>query len=112
LKPQFIDAHSNACERVKSKHIHQFFHLFALFIYLFWTGGKFKSTVHRVALPRSTEEAGERYSIAYFLHPEDDVLLTRVTDNQIPDPSEPVLTARQWLEQKLAATYTGRKTDS
>lgn len=33
----------------------------------FWTGGTYKSTVHRVALPRSSEEAGERFSIAYFL---------------------------------------------
>lgn len=33
----------------------------------FWTGGQLKSTVHRVSLPRSPEEAGPRFSIAYFL---------------------------------------------
>jgi len=33
----------------------------------FWTGGKFKSTQHRVSLPRNAVEAGPRYSIAYFL---------------------------------------------
>ena len=33
----------------------------------FWTGGKYCSTTHRVCLPRSDEEAKERFSIAYFL---------------------------------------------
>lgn len=46
-------------------------------------------------------------------HPEDDVLLKKVTkDRSQQDEGEEVpLTARQWLEQKLAATYTGRKTE-
>lgn len=33
----------------------------------FWTGGKFKSTQHRVVAPRTAAEAQGRFSIAYFL---------------------------------------------
>jgi 2OG-Fe(II) oxygenase superfamily len=33
----------------------------------FWTGGKFKSTQHRVVTPRTAAEAQGRFSIAYFL---------------------------------------------
>ncbi|KAG8983868.1 hypothetical protein FRB90_005680, partial [Tulasnella sp. 427] len=85
----------------------------------FWTGGRFPSTVHRVSLPRTKEEAQDRFSIAYFLHPDDDVLLGRLTNDGEDvntrlkarfgvDPKEP-LTAKDWLERRLAATYAGRK---
>ncbi|KDQ08228.1 hypothetical protein BOTBODRAFT_38059 [Botryobasidium botryosum FD-172 SS1] len=99
----------------------------------FWTGGLFKSTQHRVALPRTAaEKAQARYSIVYFLHAADDVPLSRIprkglkgsetseittqaADNQSVrarfgiDPDE-VLTSKEWLERRLAATYTkGRK---
>ncbi|KAG8894324.1 hypothetical protein FRC00_009103, partial [Tulasnella sp. 408] len=85
----------------------------------FWTGGRFPSTIHRVSLPKTQEDARERFSIAYFLHPDDDVLLERLTEDGDDvnarlkarfgvDPNEP-LTAKQWLETRLAATYAGRK---
>ncbi|KAG8901645.1 hypothetical protein FRC01_009785, partial [Tulasnella sp. 417] len=54
-------------------------------------------------------------------HPDDDVLLERLTKDGEDvnarlkarfgvDPNEP-LTAKQWLETQLAATYAGRKDD-
>lgn len=76
-----------------------------------WTGGLLKSTVHRVVFPENGKDAEDRYSIAYFCHPLDDVLLE-------PVPSEMVrshvqsgpgrrheITARQHLMERLAATY-------
>jgi len=93
----------------------------------FWTGGLFKSTQHRVALPRTAAEKSQaRYSIVYFLHPADDVPLSRITrkdhDSAPPAASDDqsvrarfgigpneVLSSEEWLERRLTATYTGRK---
>lgn len=33
----------------------------------FWTNGRFKSSVHRVVVPRSEEKAAGRFSIVFFL---------------------------------------------
>jgi len=41
-----------------------------------WTNGLFKSTMHRVVLPRGGKD--DRYSIAYFCHPADDTELVRI----------------------------------
>ena len=41
----------------------------------FWTAGLFKSTQHRVVLPRSKEESGSRFSVAYFCQPDEEALL-------------------------------------
>lgn len=35
----------------------------------FWSAGLFPSTLHRVVEPRTDEERGDRYSMAYFHHP-------------------------------------------
>ncbi|KIW33014.1 hypothetical protein, variant [Cladophialophora immunda] len=40
----------------------------------FWTAGKLKSTWHRV-VPTATEGGLDRYTFAYFLHPEKDAVL-------------------------------------
>ncbi|KAG8980140.1 hypothetical protein FRB93_009636 [Tulasnella sp. JGI-2019a] len=89
----------------------------------FWTGGKFKSTVHRVVLPRSEIEAGPRFSIAYFLHPDDDVLISRLITSTSEDetttesdkrsimnrfgvdPNAEPLTSKEWLAKRLEVTY-------
>lgn len=33
----------------------------------FWTGGRYRSTLHRVALPRDEAQAKSRYSMYVFL---------------------------------------------
>ncbi|QRV87578.1 2OG-Fe(II) oxygenase family protein [Ceratobasidium sp. AG-Ba] len=89
----------------------------------FWSGGRYTSTVHRVTLPRGPEAKQARYSIAYFLHPTDDVLLARIPmqhaeeDQQARSSvrerfgfdADEQMTAREWLDRRLAATYKGRK---
>ena len=46
----------------------------------FWTGGKLKSTLHRVVLPRSDVEAASRYSMAFFVQPDFDTALQVFTN--------------------------------
>lgn len=41
----------------------------------FWSGGLFRSTQHRVVLPRSESESGSRFSVAYFCQPDEDAKL-------------------------------------
>ncbi|KAI9651938.1 MAG: hypothetical protein M1831_007480 [Alyxoria varia] len=86
----------------------------------FWTNGLLKSTVHRVIFPKAGEgpKGGEdRYSVAYFCHPEDDAELVEIpspsvdehrsnlknsTDSSIGNKT---ITARDHLNSRLAATY-------
>jgi len=90
----------------------------------FWTGGKFKSTQHRVVAPRNAAEAQGRFSIAYFLHPADSERLVRIqlkddTEHAAEDersvvrrfgvPVDAELTAKEWLLRRLGATYSERK---
>lgn len=83
----------------------------------FWTSGRFKSTYHRVAMPRDQTQAKSRFSIAYFCQPSEDCLLvplkqgtnlTEITEmlrrKGIPDPGKP-LTGGEHLRARLAATY-------
>ena len=82
----------------------------------YWTNGLLKSTVHRVVFPKSNEvfqAKRDRYSIAYFCHPQDDAKLTAIPSSLISkgmssetgDPRK-ILTARDHLESRLAATYS------
>lgn len=79
-----------------------------------WTGGLLKSTVHRVIFPKDSH--GDRYSIAYFCHPLDDALLEPVPSEVVqenatkhggkkPGANGKVITARDHLMERLAATY-------
>ncbi|KAH7139064.1 hypothetical protein B0J11DRAFT_34258 [Dendryphion nanum] len=89
----------------------------------FWTNGMLKSTVHRVTFGGGEE----RYSIAYFCHPLDEVRLDAVPSRAIEDygdkglgreelegqrrkiglgvDEEIVLTAREHLDRRLKVTY-------
>jgi isopenicillin N synthase-like dioxygenase len=79
-----------------------------------WTGGLLKSTVHRVIFPQGGGD--DRYSIAYFCHPLDDALLEAVPSERVREYVErtgrsgtkdgKVLTAKDHLMERLAATYT------
>jgi len=85
-----------------------------------WTGGLLRSTVHRVVFPKGEEGKGDRYSIAYFCHPLDDVELAAVPSEIVWKHAEKtgrstrreggrVLTARDHLMERLGATYTVSK---
>lgn len=68
-----------------------------------WTNGKFRSTEHRVQ-PKIGQE--ERYSIALFIDPDNDVIvevLPSCIDGD--EPKYPPTTVRQHLMEKLKATH-------
>ena len=80
-----------------------------------WTGGLLKSTVHRVIFPKG-RSVEDRYSIAYFCHPVDDAELVPVPSKLVQEHAKRtgkgstrngrVLTAKDHLMERLAATYT------
>ncbi|ODO05039.1 hypothetical protein I350_05651 [Cryptococcus amylolentus CBS 6273] len=41
----------------------------------FWSGAKLRSTIHRVVMPRTQAEQASRFSIAYFIQPDDETVL-------------------------------------
>lgn len=79
----------------------------------YWTNGLLKSTVHRVVLPEDGAE--DRYSIAYFCHPDDGAELVEVPSLVVRGVGREtregvkrvagVRTAREHLDARLAATY-------
>ncbi|TKA29276.1 hypothetical protein B0A50_03786 [Salinomyces thailandicus] len=87
-----------------------------------WTAGLLKSTVHRVVFPPAEGEGGaDRYSIAYFCHPVDEARLEAVPSDvvkayaaarkgerkrEVVRGDGSVMTARDHLMERLAATYT------
>lgn len=92
----------------------------------YWTGGLLKSTVHRVIFPagKNGEAMADRYSMAYFCHPLDAARLEEVPSDVVKDymaqtkgqdveigmgvgklEEGQVLTAKEHLERRLAATY-------
>ncbi|KAI9316256.1 hypothetical protein BX666DRAFT_1859471 [Dichotomocladium elegans] len=76
----------------------------------FWTNGLFKSTLHRVTfLPEHAHM--DRYSIPFFVHPEDDTLLSPIPSKLITQTKEQkeVITAGEHLRRRLDATYTYEK---
>ncbi|CAJ0638030.1 1152_t:CDS:2 [Entrophospora sp. SA101] len=89
----------------------------------FWTKGLLKSTKHRVVFKNNTMNT-DRYSIAYFLHPEDDTHLDPIpsrfidnstisnTDNveggkseRVGNDSSKKMTAGDYLKYKLDMTH-------
>lgn len=80
-----------------------------------WTGGLLKSTVHRVVFPKGGPPE-DRYSIAYFCHPVDEAELVPVPSELVQEHAAKtgksstkdgkVLTAKDHLMERLAATYT------
>ncbi|KAI9484467.1 hypothetical protein BDB00DRAFT_855549 [Zychaea mexicana] len=78
-----------------------------------WTNGLFKSTLHRVTfLPEHAHL--DRYSMPFFVHPEDATLLSPIPSKVVPPPSEStqgvaksgeIITAGEHLRRRLDATY-------
>ena len=84
-----------------------------------WTAGLLRSTVHRVVFPPRGWDGrppGERYSMAYFCHPLDEVELVPVPSEAVRRQASSVgsglerggkiLTARDHLMNRLAASCT------
>lgn len=79
----------------------------------YWTAGLLKSTIHRVKFPAKVQETGQdRYSIVFFSHPNDDTILepvpsklTRAIEGRGANSERELITAKQHLERRLAATY-------
>lgn len=79
----------------------------------YWTGGLLKSTIHRVKFPAKYQANNQdRYSIVFFSHPNDDSLLEPVPSevvksikNRGANKEETLLTAKEHLDKRLAATY-------
>ena len=70
------------------------------------TGGKYPATKHRVVIPSEEfRRKSARQSIAFFIHPDDDVVCQPIGG---PDPRYPPVTARQHLENRFSATYGER----
>ncbi|AAW44206.1 conserved hypothetical protein [Cryptococcus deneoformans JEC21] len=83
----------------------------------FWSGGLFKSTLHRVVMPRSQAEMASRYSIAYFVHADNASILEPFTDGIDEDALDEIIarkglprgtrriTGGDYVQARLAATY-------
>jgi isopenicillin N synthase-like dioxygenase len=73
-----------------------------------WTNGLFKSTKHRVTfLPEHNHL--DRYSMPFFVHPNDSVPLVPVPSkyvDQTVKPGDHVYTAGEHLRSRLDATYS------
>lgn len=88
----------------------------------YWSKGFIKSTVHRVAMPvLDPAKENERFSIAYFCHPNNETLLTPVPSRLIRDrvyekdahakqalehDNENSLTAGEHFQMRISQTYT------
>ena len=58
------------------------------------------STVHRVVNPDPTKNFS-RYSIPYFIHPRNDVVLNLLPKFEKETPLEPIVTAGEFLDERL-----------
>ncbi|KAL6065269.1 putative 2-oxoglutarate-dependent dioxygenase DIN11 isoform X2 [Balamuthia mandrillaris] len=74
-----------------------------------WTNGKFKSTKHRVVIPEEPEQSGrDRYSIAFFVHPNDDTVIVpfpSCLDDSNSSSASSAITAGQYLAMRLKRSY-------
>lgn len=78
----------------------------------FWTAGLFKSSLHRVFLPRDPYHRVRR-SIAYFCHPADNTILKPVPSRLVTDLAQGAnvesVTAAEHLRRRLALAYRWEK---
>ncbi len=68
-----------------------------------WTNDVYVSTPHRVRQPLA-----ERYSIALFVDPNPDALVSAIASCVAPgsSPRYPQITAKAYLQQRFDATYS------
>ncbi|MEO0406556.1 MAG: 2-oxoglutarate and iron-dependent oxygenase domain-containing protein [Cyanobacteria bacterium P01_A01_bin.135] len=71
-----------------------------------WSNGVFRSTRHRVALPKGAKAQGDRYSMAFFCEPDPTVEIRCLpTCTRHQPPQYPPITTQDYLMQRLQATY-------
>ncbi|CAD6573811.1 MAG: hypothetical protein CYPHOPRED_005212, partial [Cyphobasidiales sp. Tagirdzhanova-0007] len=89
----------------------------------FWTCGLFRSTLHRVVMPRTAAERSSRYSLAFFVQPDGDTVLEPLFKNNNAEamhfdeviakkglqPGTRTLTGAQYLRKRIEATYKQSK---
>ncbi|CAO3643606.1 unnamed protein product [Cunninghamella echinulata] len=79
-----------------------------------WSGGLFKSTLHRVTFLPEHQHV-DRYSMPFFVHPEDEVPLIPIPSHLVPksdiqkDEHGNAITAGEHLRRRLNATYQFNK---
>jgi isopenicillin N synthase-like dioxygenase len=78
----------------------------------FWTAGKLKSTWHRV-VPTPTEGNLDRYTFAYFLHPDKDCVLVPMggmeKEGWVPRYEGVGRTAETHIHARIRAVHGGKK---
>ncbi|XP_068230887.1 uncharacterized protein [Palaemon carinicauda] len=68
----------------------------------FWTSGKFKATEHRVILPEDEKSKRQcRRSIAFFLNPDDDVVISPLDGSSKFEP----VTCKDYLRRRINQSY-------
>lgn len=76
----------------------------------FWTNGVLRSTVHRVNFNPGDTRTSDRYSIVFFVHPDNDTTLDLVPSEIVKNAGNgidrPVITAWDHLKKRLTETYT------
>ena len=72
-----------------------------------WTGGRFRSTLHRVVNPPADAARRDRISLVFFHHPNHDVRLAGIGDsNAGADDAEPVTYAEHYFGKIVRAAAT------
>lgn len=71
-----------------------------------WTNDRYVSNIHRVLMPETAiQKAQHRYSIAYFVTPAQDTLVTPIIDKEGDEVKYPVVTAGEYGDAKRAANF-------
>lgn len=74
-----------------------------------WTNDRYISNIHRVLMPETAiQQSVHRYSIAYFVTPARETLITPITESADEEVKYPVITAGEYSTAKRAANF---KTD-
>lgn len=80
----------------------------------FWTAGKLKSTWHRV-VPTAAEGGLDRYTFAYFLHPDKDCVLVPMSgmekEGWMPRYEGRGRTAEEHIHARIRAVHGVKKED-
>ena len=71
-----------------------------------WTNDEWRSTHHRVTIPKTSDTQSRRLSIAYFVHPNFDAKIECLGKNLEPydKPKYEVITAGEHIRQKMEAS--------
>ncbi|KAK1533135.1 oxidoreductase [Colletotrichum paranaense] len=69
-----------------------------------WSNGALKSTMHRISW-KNLDIAEDRLSIVYFTHPNNDAILSSLTESEKPDAEALPLTYEKYLKIRSVLTY-------